>query len=36
MKFTPELEFRPDGGVVEGERIEGILRQLSEEALEEG
>jgi ribosome-binding factor A len=35
MKFTPELEFRPDTGVVEGEKIESLLRQLSEDDAEE-
>jgi ribosome-binding factor A len=29
IKYTPELEFRVDQGVVEGERIDAILRDLS-------
>lgn len=28
MKFTPELEFAPDSGVIQGERIESLLREL--------
>ncbi|MGQ0847681.1 MAG: 30S ribosome-binding factor RbfA [Actinomycetota bacterium] len=28
IKYTPELEFRPDRGVVEGERIDALLRSL--------
>jgi ribosome-binding factor A len=31
MKYVPALEFRVDRGVVEGERIEAILRSLHEE-----
>lgn len=27
-KYTPSLEFRVDRGVVEGERIEALLRQI--------
>lgn len=30
-KYTPELEFKADMGVIEGERIEAILRRLSNE-----
>jgi ribosome-binding factor A len=30
MKFTPELEFRPDGGVLEGEKIDTLLRELAQ------
>jgi ribosome-binding factor A len=29
MKYTPTLEFALDGGVVEGQRIDAILRGLS-------
>jgi ribosome-binding factor A len=29
MKFTPSLDFAIDPGVVSGERIEAILRELS-------
>ncbi len=28
MKFTPELEFAPDTGVLTGERIETLLREI--------
>jgi len=45
-KYTPQLEFKADMGVIEGERIEAILRSLGEpvtpgsggdtESLEEG
>ena len=28
IKYTPELQFKPDGGIMEGERIEAILREL--------
>jgi ribosome-binding factor A len=31
MKYTPGLEFRLDPGVVAGERIDAILRDLGEE-----
>jgi ribosome-binding factor A len=31
MKYTPTLEFRPDSGVIEGERIDAILRELDRE-----
>lgn len=31
MKYVPVLEFRVDRGVVEGEKIEAILRSLHEE-----
>lgn len=27
-KYTPELEFKADMGVIEGERIEAILREI--------
>ena len=30
-KYTPELEFKADMGVIEGERIEAILRRLGDE-----
>lgn len=29
IKYTPELEFKPDEGIVQGERIDAILRELS-------
>lgn len=29
-KYTPELEFKADTGVLQGERIEAILRKLGE------
>jgi ribosome-binding factor A len=28
IKYTPELEFRPDEGIMQGERIDAILREL--------
>lgn len=28
IKYTPDLEFRADAGIVEGERIDAILREL--------
>jgi ribosome-binding factor A len=31
MKWVPELEFSPDSGVVEGEKIDALLRELSAE-----
>jgi ribosome-binding factor A len=31
MKYLPALEFRVDRGVVEGEKIEALLRSLHEE-----
>jgi ribosome-binding factor A len=31
IKFTPELAFAPDQGVVQGERIDAILRELTTE-----
>ncbi len=31
MKFTPTLEFRMDPGVTSGQKIEQILRELTEE-----
>lgn len=31
IKYTPQLEFTLDTGVVHGERIEEILRRLNEE-----
>lgn len=31
IKYTPELEFRTDAGIVEGERIDAILRELHHE-----
>lgn len=31
IKYTPELEFRVDAGIVEGERIDAILRELHHE-----
>lgn len=34
LKYTPSLEFRLDRGVVEGERIDSILRSLAEEPRE--
>ena len=30
-KYTPELEFKADMGVIQGERIEAILRKLSDD-----
>lgn len=30
LKYTPSLEFRLDRGIVEGERIESLLRSLEE------
>ena len=33
-KYTPELEFKADTGVIEGERIEAILRKLGDESAE--
>lgn len=30
-KYTPELEFRADTGVLQGERIEALLRKLGDE-----
>jgi ribosome-binding factor A len=30
-KYTPELEFKADTGVVEGERIDALLRQIRSE-----
>ena len=42
-KYTPQLEFKADMGVIEGERIEAILRSLGQpdtpgdtESLEQG
>ena len=32
-KYTPQLEFKPDQGVIQGERIEAILRKLNEDAV---
>jgi ribosome-binding factor A len=29
IKFTPVLEFVPDQGVLQGEKIEALLRQLT-------
>lgn len=29
IKFTPELQFVPDQGVVQGERIDALLRELA-------
>lgn len=31
IKYTPELEFKPDEGIVRGERIDAILRELHNE-----
>jgi ribosome-binding factor A len=31
MKWVPELEFAPDSGVVEGEKIDALLRELNTE-----
>ena len=31
IKFTPELQFVPDQGVVQGERIDALLRELATE-----
>jgi ribosome-binding factor A len=31
MKYTPTLEFRIDPGVVQGERIDAILRNLDDD-----
>jgi ribosome-binding factor A len=30
-KFTPDLEFRADSGVLDGERIDAILRRIQSE-----
>jgi ribosome-binding factor A len=30
-KYTPQLEFRADPGVIQGERIEAILRSLGDD-----
>ncbi len=30
MKYTPALEFRPDHGILAGERLDARLRQLQE------
>lgn len=30
MKYTPSLEFRLDEGIVEGEKIDSILRRMKE------
>ena len=30
-KYTPELEFKADTGVLQGERIEALLRKLGDE-----
>jgi ribosome-binding factor A len=30
MKYTPALEFRPDHGIVAGERIDAALRRIEE------
>ncbi|MDX1447581.1 MAG: 30S ribosome-binding factor RbfA [Acidimicrobiia bacterium] len=35
MKYTPALEFRPDHGITEGERIDAALRRLNEAPQEE-
>lgn len=35
LKYTPTLEFRADRGVVEGERIDAILRSLGSGVEEE-
>ena len=29
IKFTPDLQFVPDQGVVQGERIDALLRELA-------
>ena len=31
-KYTPQLEFKADTGVLQGERIEALLRKLGEES----
>jgi len=31
-KYTPELEFKADTGVLQGERIEALLRKLGDES----
>jgi ribosome-binding factor A len=31
IKFTPQLQFVPDQGVVQGERIDALLRELATE-----
>jgi ribosome-binding factor A len=36
IKYTPELEFAADRGVVSGERIESLLRRMKQAATEEG
>lgn len=35
MKFTPQLEFEPDRGVIQGERIEAVLREIEREKRDE-
>jgi ribosome-binding factor A len=35
-KYTPELEFKPDQGVIQGERIEAILRKLNDDSVTGG
>jgi ribosome-binding factor A len=30
-KYTPELEFKADSGVLQGERIEALLRKLGDD-----
>lgn len=30
LKYTPALEFRPDHGILQGERIDAALRRLEE------
>lgn len=35
MKYTPALEFRPDHGITEGERIDAALRRMQEPSDEE-
>ena len=30
-KYTPELQFKADNGILEGERIEALLRKLSDD-----
>lgn len=29
LKYTPRLDFRPDQGVISGQRIEGLLRRAA-------
>lgn len=35
IKFTPQLDFKADAGVIQGERIEAVLREISPPSGEE-